>query len=228
MARVVKDPELRRLELIETAQSLFYSQGYENTSIQNIVDAIGIAKGTFYHYFHSKVDLLGQLAEWQTDNILKSIEKQIEKLNGNAIEKFRALISSILSWKTENRKMMKTYIEVMYMEENIPLRIKVNQIYVEKVNPIFTKIIKQGVKEGVFKVKSVDEISEIFLSMLLAMSDRLAPLTLASFKEKKYIPVLFNKVKAFENSMERILGMKDGELKIYDYKALEIFFKGGP
>lgn len=226
MVRISKDPKERKIEILETAQSLFYKQGYENTSIQNIVDKIGIAKGTFYHYFHSKENLLADLAEWQTDKILSSIEQKLDKLNGNALKKFRILISSILSWKTDNRKMMIAYVEVMYRDDNLPLRIKVNQIYVEKVHPVFLKIIEQGVEEGVFKVKNVAEISEIFLSMLMAMGDRLAPLTLESFKDKRVIPNLINKVKAFENSLERILGMKDGTLKIYDYKAVEKFFSG--
>jgi AcrR family transcriptional regulator len=42
---------VRRTEILDVAQSLFYRKGYEPTSVQDIITEIGIAKGTFYHYF---------------------------------------------------------------------------------------------------------------------------------------------------------------------------------
>ena len=53
MARTVKDKEERRLEFIETAQRLFIENGYYATSIDDIVNEMGVAKGLFYHYFDS-------------------------------------------------------------------------------------------------------------------------------------------------------------------------------
>ena len=51
----------RKNEIFDCAGELFYTEGYEKTSIQQIIDKLGIAKGTFYHYFSSKFDLLNQL-----------------------------------------------------------------------------------------------------------------------------------------------------------------------
>ena len=58
MKRIVKDPDERRGELIACAQKLFYSKGYESTSVRDIVDEAGVAKGTFYYYFESKQAVL--------------------------------------------------------------------------------------------------------------------------------------------------------------------------
>jgi len=224
LARVVKDPEERRIELLKTARDLFYELGYEQTSVQKITETVGIAKGTFYHYFHSKEDLLGQLADWQTEEVLTMAEHKVEKMGGNAVEKFRGLIENIISWKTENREMMITYIRVMFRDENFPLRNKLNQIYREKVYPLFSKVIRQGTEEGIFKVKDIEESSEIFLSMLLGWAERLAPITLSVFENPERISILIKKVKAFENAIERILGVKEGTLKIYDIDKIKKFF----
>lgn len=48
----------RRTIIIKEALSLFATKGYQATSIQEIADRCGIAKGTFYNYFNSKDDLL--------------------------------------------------------------------------------------------------------------------------------------------------------------------------
>ena len=62
MPRVVKKPAVRRSELIRCAQEFFYTRGYESTSVNDIVTALGIAKGTFYYYFDSKLAILEAMA----------------------------------------------------------------------------------------------------------------------------------------------------------------------
>jgi len=63
MARVIKEQEHaeRRNEILDVAQKLVYTRGYEQMSIQDILDALGISKGAFYHYFDSKQALLEAL-----------------------------------------------------------------------------------------------------------------------------------------------------------------------
>ncbi|HIZ20258.1 MAG TPA: TetR/AcrR family transcriptional regulator [Firmicutes bacterium] len=55
--RVSKRPEERREEFLDAAQALFYEQGVEATSIQQIVKRVGVAQGLYYYYFHSKKKL---------------------------------------------------------------------------------------------------------------------------------------------------------------------------
>lgn len=51
-----------RGKIITAAWDLFYEQGYENTTIEEIIDKSGTSKGSFYHYFEGKDALLGSLS----------------------------------------------------------------------------------------------------------------------------------------------------------------------
>ena len=51
-----------KARLAESAWKLFYEKGYDNTTIEDIVDDSGTSKGSFYHYFKGKDDLLGTLS----------------------------------------------------------------------------------------------------------------------------------------------------------------------
>ena len=55
MSRIVKEEEytLRRNDILDTARRLVYTKGYEQMTIQDILDALQISKGAFYHYFDS-------------------------------------------------------------------------------------------------------------------------------------------------------------------------------
>ena len=54
----MKKGELRRQEILDTAERLFLSRGYEQTSVQDILDEMGLSKGGFYHHFDTKMALL--------------------------------------------------------------------------------------------------------------------------------------------------------------------------
>jgi AcrR family transcriptional regulator len=61
--RVLKAPAVRRAELIDCAQRLFLTRGYERTTINDVIAAAGLSKGAFYHHFRSKEDMLEAIAE---------------------------------------------------------------------------------------------------------------------------------------------------------------------
>ena len=73
--RIVKAHDERKNEIIDTAQNLFMTKGYSTCSVAEIIDAIGIAKGTFYHYFKSKEEVLDAIVDKGTDMIVNRIYK---------------------------------------------------------------------------------------------------------------------------------------------------------
>jgi AcrR family transcriptional regulator len=73
-------------KIISTAWKLFYDQGYEDTTVDEIVEASGTSKGSFYHYFSSKDALLSSLSylfDAKYDELkdqLRSEDSTIDKL----------------------------------------------------------------------------------------------------------------------------------------------------
>ena len=94
MVRIVKKPEERRQEIVATARELFQKKGYENTAMQDIMGALGIAKGTIYHYFKSKEELLEAVVEDTANEYIAGLEKVLNETEGTGLDKMRALITS--------------------------------------------------------------------------------------------------------------------------------------
>lgn len=57
MSRVIKDPEVRKQEILETAMKLFHEKGYDATSIADIAKAMNVVPGLCYRYFSSKKEI---------------------------------------------------------------------------------------------------------------------------------------------------------------------------
>ena len=75
MARVVKAPDVRRSELIACAQQLFFTNGYEKTSVSDIIAEVGVAKGTFYYYFDSKQAILEAMIDELLDQSMAILQE---------------------------------------------------------------------------------------------------------------------------------------------------------
>ncbi|NBF04912.1 TetR family transcriptional regulator [Pseudomonas sp. Fl5BN2] len=86
-----KPAEVRLEELMAAAQSLFLSQGVEATTVSEIVSRAEVAKGTFYHYFDSRNDMLVALGERYTRHFLERLEQAV---NACAEEDWVARISN--------------------------------------------------------------------------------------------------------------------------------------
>ena len=68
----MKKGEIRKQEILSTAEELFCRKGYEQTSIQDIIDRLNTSKGSFYHHFTSKESLLEEICDYRAEQILQS------------------------------------------------------------------------------------------------------------------------------------------------------------
>ena len=225
MARVVKEHDERRSEILDVAQELFYSKGYEQTSIKDIINGVGVAKGTFYHYFSSKIQLLDELIERMLGQTIQMVEPIVEDRNLAALDKFHLFFGTIENWKIENKAFFKGILEVFYNDDNAVLRHKLKAASITATTPPLSKIIRQGVEEGVFDTCYPDEIGEILIVIGQALAEKLAFLLLAEEGNKASLHTIERKIAVSQYAMERALGAPHGSVKIFDFGRLKLWFE---
>lgn len=77
--RIVKNAEERKMEILDIAEHLFETKGFDNTSTNDILNEIGIARGTLYYHFKSKEEILDAIISRLTRQLLEKAKKLIEK-----------------------------------------------------------------------------------------------------------------------------------------------------
>ena len=97
MARIIKEPEERKEELIDAAEELFIVKGYENTSINDIVDKVGVAKGLFYYYFKAKDEILNAISNKYVQYIGGRLKGIVENEEKNAVEKIHQIMEAVIN-----------------------------------------------------------------------------------------------------------------------------------
>jgi len=224
MIRIVKEHQIRKNEILDTAQNLFYSRGYDNTSVADVINSVGIAKGTFYHYFKSKADLLDQIVNRQAQMIDQVIDRVLKEPEENALIELNNILAAIGEYKAENKEVMLMMARTIYSDENIILLRKLTKMRIKIVSPKLARVITRGISEGLFHTENPEHIAEMILTMSTHLSDEFARMAmeekLNSENKKEYLKIC----RAFEEACERILGAPQGTITFCNKNIVDVFF----
>ena len=104
----------RPTALFEAALDVFSKQGYRATRLEEVAEAAGVSKGTIYHYFQNKEDLLSQALEGKRTVHFARLEEELAHFKGTASEKLRFLVER--GWKAWTGEAWGCYTKLMFGE----------------------------------------------------------------------------------------------------------------
>lgn len=205
--RMIKKPAERKVEILDAAETLFATKGYAKTSVADILDAVGIAKGTFYYHFKSKEEVMDSVVMRFVEVGVKSAQSIAKNPKLSATEKLFRLITS--EYVNEHHK--EHLIEQLHETTNAEMHLKSLVETILGLAPILGDIIEQGVDEKSFSTPYPKESAEF----LLVSSQFLLDAGLFHWNPEE----IEQKTKAFSYLMETTLGAKSGTFN-YVYKRL--------
>jgi len=225
MVRVVKHPAERRSELVSAAAALFYSRGYATTSVSDIIDAVGVAKGTFYYYFDSKLAILEAMIEGLVEQQVAVLHEIVADDSLTAIPKWKRAVQDVGDWKTERRDELLSLLRMLQKEENTILLHKLRALSQQRLAPEFALIIEQGVAEGVFNTEFVAESAQIIMSVLGTFSDAISKIVLNPDQHADGAAVARRTYASVQTAIERVLGAPVGALPLFDDETFSAWFE---
>jgi len=226
MARTVNSTlhTVRRVAFLDVAQHLVQTKGYEQMSVQDVLDALEVSKGAFYHYFDSKQALLEAVVERFADGAIAALAPVIDEPDLPALRKLERIFAGIASWKADRKELVLALIEVWNSDGNAIVREKVRRLTVSRMVPLLSRVVKQGIDEGVLKVSSPDETATVLVSLMLGVQDLAIDLFLARQAGTISFEVVQRTIASFTEAFERILGIPKGSVELTDQSTLHFWF----
>jgi len=142
---VKKSSELWKQEIMEAAQSLFVSNGYDETSISDIMIAVKGAKGTFYQFFETKDQLLDMLVERWASVYEKAVIDILNDKDPSFITKFTNMMVTIGQMSSKTLGM-----EAFFRPSNGIMIYKLTKRMTATITPYLAEVLKTGIDEGLF------------------------------------------------------------------------------
>lgn len=198
--KTVKEGEIRRREILDVARELFVTKGYDQTSVNDILKIVDIAKGTFYYYFASKEEVLEAII---LDIVEEGARKAERIVKDQSIPLLNRIMMAIMAQAPEFEGSDEIK-EELHKVENAKLERLYLKAMLKRMTPVLQEPVRECMKEGIVHTEYPTECIETILLLGHMMFD----CDTFEWKMEEYP----QKIQAFLCHAERMLGTKEGEL----------------
>ena len=206
----------RRQSFLEAAARQIERKGYEQMTVQDVLDDVGQSKGAFYHYFESKQDLTEALLDHLSESLFNDLERHARAPGLSGLERLRGFFLQGAQLKLEQRKLLTALMPMWARPGNALIRDRLLAKVRERLVPLLGEFIAQGVEDGVFSAPNPVETAR----MLFALNADLNILVIRALMSPAASPAAVVEVEralaAYNDGVERLLGAAPGSLGIYD------------
>ena len=226
MARTL-NPEahaVKRDVFVDAAQRLIVTQGYEQFSIQDVLEIAEASKGAFYHYFDSKDALVDAVVNRMADQATVVIEPVLADPGTTASEKLERLVNGMAEFKAERKDLVLGILQVWQSDDNALVREKLRRIVAVRLQPWLERIVRQGIAEGSFSFGRPDHLASVLTTLVQGMSERASELWVGRQTGAVSLEEVKRTFEAYYEAFERIVGARPGSLKFLDEPTIEFWF----
>ena len=218
----MKKGDARRGELLAAAERLFYTKGYEKTSVQDILTEMNFSKGGFYHHFDSKLSVLEAICELRAQECCERAMQAASRAEGSATEKLNAVFHDSAVLTGANSSFVSLMIHVAYREDGALMREKMKKSQLAGMQGVLEEILAQGVEEGEFFVSEVPATAQMLLRLYLVLTDEIAFLLAQEESEEKLMDELVRKLNVYRTAVERVLVAPFGSVVLFEAKEMQL------
>jgi AcrR family transcriptional regulator len=206
MGRRSKDPEIRKKEFVTAAIELFETKGYEQTSVTDITNKVGVSHGAFFYYYKSKEDILASVIDEILAMDYQLVKGLVDNKDMTAKEKLKFILNtSVSSTKAQPENRLSEHV---HSAANAGFHRDFTKRSREMLVPLFTEIVERGIREGYCEIKYPRETIEYLTYIFQSIDDSFA----APQSNEEY----YRKIRALELIVAKSLGIKDADIGLID------------
>ena len=211
MMRIIKEPEVRKNEILDVAEELFAERGFDGTSTKDILEKAGIARGTLYYHFKSKEDILDGVINRMIDQMAEMASEIVADQSIPVLERLTAVILAFNS----NTELGNEVMEQIHKPQNALMHQKMQTRLLNGIVPILKKLLDEGEEQGTFHTEYGTEAVEMIILYANTMFDDLSEQNAEQRQQR---------MQGFIYNSERLLGTESGMLH---QAIMNIFEKTG-
>ncbi len=198
--RIVKDAEERKNEILDVAERLFGTKGFDGTSTTDILNEIGIARGTLYYHFKSKEDILDAMIERMTGSLVTKASEIAKDKDMPVLQRLTLMMLAL----NVNNNLGYEIMEQVHKPQNALMHQKMQERLLAGVTPIVTNLIEEGITQGICQTDYPAEVAEMTLLYSNTVFDDLAGYS-GDARQRKVVAFVYN--------LERLLKMERDSLR---------------
>ena len=214
--------DVRRQAILDVAERLFYKNGYEYTSVQDVLDEMSMSKGGFYHHFESKLALLEAICAQRSEVGYEACEAAVNACTGSAIDKLNLLFEHGFFFGQDSADSLVLMVSVIYRDGCAQLKDALHRTQIRLYLPLMTRIIHEGMADQLFYTQDPDAVARILLMMNNCMTDEVSE-AIAHSEDDAAAQTILELIQAYRRSVELLLNAPYGSIRLLELeRAIEV------
>lgn len=216
----MKKGELRKEAIMKTAEKLFFEKGYAETSIQDILDALSISKGGFYHYFDSKNALLEEICRQRSARDIERLRAELFSNKLNPVQKLNQLLSALNIFGREQPQYAALVLKVSYVDGDVHFRDQLRTYMLESLRPMVDEVLREGMEAGDFFTRNPGTLGKLILMLGYDVNDEVCRILAAESDNPDCIITIMDLLDVYRESIETLCGASFGNILLFDLEHL--------
>ena len=218
----MKKGDLKKQEILRTAEALFCKNGYEKTSIQDILDILHTSKGSFYHHFASKEILLEEICRLRTDLLYDQVSSGLQN-NASPVENLNSILSGMIPLTGEKLDFLMMILPVFDLPEGRQIRFSYAESIADSFREMVIREIRKGNETGDLFCDDEKYAADISFLIVNELWYQVCLQILRDEKGDQKIEYndLLNMVTFYRISLERVLSAPYGTIRLLDLDDLK-------
>lgn len=221
----MKKGELRKEAILRTAEKLFFEKGYAETSIQDILDALEISKGGFYHYFDSKNALLEEICRRRGEQEIERMRAELYSGKLDAIQKLNLLLGALNLFRREDPRYAALVLKVSYIDGDVHFRDQMRYFMQDGLRPLVDEVLREGLAQGAFFTRFPGQLGGLLLMLGSDVNDEACRLLTAGLEEPECVIGIMDLLDAYRESVESLSGAPFGSILLFDVEQMMDAFR---
>ena len=217
--------ELRKDSILNTAEELFIGKGYAETSIQDILDALSLSKGGFYHYFESKLQLLEEITARRAEAEVARLQTELTAQRMKPTEKLSRLFSAVQLVNCGSVEFGAMTLQVGFIDGDVNFREKNRSFLLENLCGMADRIVREGVTDGSFFVRHPDRMSRVMLVMACDANDECCRILAENPENPECAVEILRTLDVYQDCIERLLGARFGTVALCQIEPVVRFVR---
>jgi AcrR family transcriptional regulator len=214
---------VKRDAFIDAGTRLIQVKGYEQLSIQELLDELGASKGAFYHYFGSKGDLLEAVVERMADGVEATWAEPLTRPGLRAYERLESVFALTARWKNARKELVLAVLDAWLSDHNAIVREKLRQIVARRMTGLLETILRQGVADGDFTVTDPEATAHVLVGLIQVVQERAGQLFVARQDGRIELSEVERMFAAYREAFERTVGLPPDTMRFIDRETLLIW-----
>ena len=212
----MKKGDIRRVQILDAAEKLFFEQGYDRTSVQDILGALQMSKGGFYHYFDAKDSVLRAVSERRAQGRFDQLNAAVYGSRRSPVEKLNMVLGMANLFEAEETPFAALMLKLCYRDKDAAMNAHRRRVLVDRLLPTLNDVIAEGVADGSFHTRRPMEIGRLLLLMACDVNDEVCGMLADNPDNPDVMLPMIELLNTWREGTERLVGAPYGTVVLFE------------